>query len=438
MTRLAQYIEAAESDKTRRSYASAIRHYEVEWKGFLPSTADAIARYLADHAATLAINTLRQRLAALSRWHTDQGFPDPTKSALVRQVLKGIRSIHSVPEKRARPLELAVLQQVDQWLDTAINHAQQSGDRAALLRHMRDRSLMLLGFWRGFRSDELVNLRVENIEVTPGQGMACYLGRSKGDRQHQGRVFSCPALTRLCPVTAFNAWVSLAGLTEGPVFRKIDRWGHVADESLHANSLIPLLRSLFAESGVESPEGYSSHSMRRGFAGWARASGWDIKELMEYVGWKDVKSAMRYLEASDSSLQARFEQGLAALAPPAHLLPPPLLLVTKQAGVAHPPTEETMSVAVLRVTMTLTRFSKQSRGLARGHRLIERTCFERFAMQRLNTEGSLYELTIPHLSRDALDEVIAALLDDMYRVAEDNQCLLETSFHEPATDSHWD
>jgi hypothetical protein len=297
---------------------------------------------------------------------------------------------------------------------------------------------MLLGFWRGFRSDDLVNLRVENIEVTPGQGMACYLGRSKGDRQHQGRVFSCPALTRLCPVTAFNAWVSLAGLTEGPVFRKIDRWGHVAEESLHVNSLIPLLRSLFVESGVESPEEYSSHSMRRGFAGWARASGWDIKELMEYVGWKDVKSAMRYLEASDSSLQARFEQGLAALAPPAHLLPPPLRLVTEQAGVAHPPTEETVSVAVLRVTMTLARFSKQSRGLARGHRLIEQTCFERFAMQRLNTEGTLYELTIPHLSRDALDEVIAALLDDMYRVAEDNQCLLETSFHEPATDSHWD
>lgn len=46
----------------------------------------------------------------------------------------------------------------------------------------RNRSLMLLGFWRGFRSDELVNLRVENIEVTPGQGMACYLGRTKGDR----------------------------------------------------------------------------------------------------------------------------------------------------------------------------------------------------------------------------------------------------------------
>ena len=88
--------------------------------------------------------------------------------------------------------------------------------------------------------------------------------------------------------------------------------------------------------------------------------------------------------------------------------------------------------------MTLARFSKQSRGLARGHRLIEQACFERFAMQRLNTEGTLYELAIPYQSRDALDETIAALLDDMYRIAEDNQCLLEASFHERATDSHWD
>ena len=436
MNRVVDYIEAAERDNTRRSYASAIRHFEIEWKGLLPSTADAIARYLADYAPTLAINTLRQRLAALSRWHADQGFADPTKSPLVRQVLKGIRSIHAVPEKRARPLELAVLQQIDQWLDVTIGNAQRSGDRPALLRQTRNRSLMLLGFWRGFRSDELVNLRVENIEVTPGQGMACYLGRTKGDRQLQGRVFKCPALSRLCPVTAFNAWIDLAGLTEGPVFRKIDRWGNVADESLHADSLIPLLRSLFAEAGVESPEEYSSHSLRRGFAGWTRASGWDIKELMEYVGWKDVKSAMRYLDASDSSLQARFEQGLTALAPAVPQLLP--LLLTEQIEAPRPPAEGTTPMAVLRVTLVLARFSKQSRGLARGHRLIEQTCFERFAMQRLNTEGTLYELAVPYLSRDLLDEVIATLLDDMYRIAEDNQCLLETSFHEPATDTYWD
>jgi integrase len=304
MNRLDQYIEAAERDNTRRSYASAIRHFEVEWKGLLPSTPDAIARYLADHAATLAINTLRQRLAALSRWHADQGFPDPTKSPLGAPGSQRHSLLHACQKNAHAPWSWRYSSRSISGSKPLLPTPQRSGDRPGLLRHTRNRSLMLLGFWRGFRSDELVNLRVENIEVTPGQGMTCYLGRSKGDRQLQGRVFKCPALSRLCPVTAFNAWVDLAGLSEGPVFRKIDRWGHVAEESLHANSLIPLLRSLFAEAGVESPEEYSSHSMRRGFAGWARASGWDIKELMEYVGWKDVKSAMRYLDASDSSLQA--------------------------------------------------------------------------------------------------------------------------------------
>ena len=205
MSRIAQYIEAAERDNTRRSYAAAIRHFEVEWKGLLPTTADATSRYLADHAATLAISTLRQRLAALSRWHVDHGFTDPTKAPLVRQVLKGIRSIHSVAEKRARPLEIDVVQQVDQWLEVAIGNAKRGDDRSALLRHTRNRSLLLLGFWRGFRSDELVNLRVEKVEVSPGEGLSCYLSRSKGDRQMLGRVYKCPALSRLCPVTAFNA-----------------------------------------------------------------------------------------------------------------------------------------------------------------------------------------------------------------------------------------
>ena len=437
MSRVDQYIEAAERENTRRSYAAAIRHFEVEWKGLLPATGNVISRYLADHAGALAINTLRQRLAALSRWHVDHGFADPTKAPLVRQVLKGIRSVHPSAEKRARPLELEVVQQTDQWLEMAIGNAQRCKDRSALLRHTRNRSLLLLGFWRGFRSDELVNLQVENVDVSPGEGLSCYLSRSKGDRQMQGRIDMCPALTRLCPVSAFVDWVSLAGLTQGPVFRKIDRWGRISGEGLHTNSLIPLLRNLLADAGVADSEGYSSHSMRRGFAGWARASGWDIKELMEYVGWRDVKSAMRYLDVSGATLQARFEEGLAALGPGDQSVSPSMDASTEQPMVPCLPVTAAQ-VAILSATVSLVRFSPQSRGLTRGRRLIEQTCFERYAMRRLNAEGTRYELRVPYESRDALEEEIAALLDDMYRIAEDNQCLLETTLHEPATDTYWD
>lgn len=82
-------------------------------------------------------------------------------------------------------------------------------------------------------------------------------------------------------MAAVEAWLAGSQLTEGPLFRKIDRWGQIATNGLQPNSLIPLLRRLFADAGIENSEEYSSHSLRRGFAGWARSSGWDIKELME-------------------------------------------------------------------------------------------------------------------------------------------------------------
>lgn len=313
MSQLETYLEAANRENTRRSYASAVRHFEVEWKGLLPATAEMIARYLADHAAALSPNTLQHRLAALSRWHTDHGFPDPTKAPIVRQVLRGIRTLHPMREKQAKPLQLDILQRVDLSLRQAAAAERAKGDRAGELRHVRDRALLLLGFWRGFRADELVRLRIEHIDVAHGEGLTCFLPRSKGDRNAEGRTFRCPALSRLCPVSAYEAWLASSGLASGPAFRAIDRWGHVASGGLAASSVIPMLRRIFASAGVTGSDQYSSHSLRRGFAGWANANSWDIKELMEYVGWRDIKSAVRYLDASPEELRARFERGLPAM-----------------------------------------------------------------------------------------------------------------------------
>ena len=167
---LDRYLEAATRENTRRSYASALRHFEVEWGGHLPATSDSVARYLADHATQLANTTLRQRLAALAHWHREHGFVDPTRAPLVRRVLKGIQTLHPSIENQAEPLQLARLAQVDDWLATAIEAAREHGDRANELRHLRDRSLILLGFWRGFRGDELIRVQVEHLRLIPGEG----------------------------------------------------------------------------------------------------------------------------------------------------------------------------------------------------------------------------------------------------------------------------
>lgn len=308
---LETYLQAAQRENTQRSYASAVRHFEVTWGGLLPATTQSVANYLVAHATTLSINTLRQRLAALSHWHQTHGFPDPTAAAVVKKTLKGIQALHPAREKRAEPLQLTAVARVTDWLDAAIAAAELRGDGADALRCRRDRAMLLLGFWRGFRVDELVSLLTEHVVVVPGQGMTCFLARSKTDRQLAGTTYRVPALSRWCPVTATLDWIGHAGLSAGPLFRGVSRSGALGTAALHRNSVVPLLRKLFARAGLDSPEAYSGHSLRRGFAGWANANGWDVKALMEYVGWKDVHSALRYIDGHDPFAQARIERGLA-------------------------------------------------------------------------------------------------------------------------------
>nr|WP_079235587.1 MULTISPECIES: site-specific integrase [Pseudomonas] len=235
--------------------------------------------------------------AALAQWHVSQGFPDPTKTPLVRQVLKGIRTLHPRQEKQAEPLQLRQLEQCVLWLERTGDQARAEDDWPRMLRCWRDRALILIGFWRAFRSDELCRLRVEHIQVRPGEGMQLFLPWSKGDRDNQGQTFSAPALARLCPVQAYVDWISLAGIARGPVFRGVDRWGHLGEQGLHPNSVVPLMRAVLQAAGLPA-ELYSSHSLRRGFATWATRSGWDLKALMQYVGWSDGQSALRYVEST--------------------------------------------------------------------------------------------------------------------------------------------
>jgi integrase len=288
-----RYLQAARRESTTRRYQQALAHYEVAWGGFLPASSDSILRYLAENAG-LSISTLRGHLAALARWHQNHGFADPTKAPQVRDVLRGIQALHPRQVKQAEPLQLQELE----LCVTALQREEASPDLPVRLRAGRDRALLLLGFWRGFRSDDLCRLRIETNQLLPGEGLSLFLSSSKTDREHQGRTVSVPALKRLCPVQAYEDWLALSQLQAGPVFCSIDRWGHLAPTALHPYSVSRVLRRALTRGGV-SGERYSGHSLRRGFATWATRNQWSPKDLMEYVGWRDVHTAMRYVDANE-------------------------------------------------------------------------------------------------------------------------------------------
>lgn len=71
-----RFLAAATSDNTRRTYRSAIRHFQA-WGGVLPCDEAAVIRYLLAFAPVLNPRTLALRLTALAQWHRYQGFTDP-------------------------------------------------------------------------------------------------------------------------------------------------------------------------------------------------------------------------------------------------------------------------------------------------------------------------------------------------------------------------
>ena len=239
-------------------------------------------------------------MAALSQWHQTQGFVDPAKAPQVKKVLKGIRALHPAPVKKAKPLNVSVLETLDLHLNETIAH----GDMLTSRRALRDRALIWVGFWRGFRSDELVRLRIEHIQTRSGTELSAYLPHSKGDRSYQGKYYVLPKLNALCPAKALSTWKEALGENTGPVFRKIDRWGAIHQPPLNAGSVSGVLKRSLASAGIDNAQAFSSHSLRRGFAHWAASNQWDVNELMQYVGWQDARSALSYL----TTMQHRLPQ----------------------------------------------------------------------------------------------------------------------------------
>ena len=417
-----RYIEAATRANTRKAYRAAVHDFEVEWGGFLPATADSVARYLVDRANQQSLNTLKQRLAGLAQWHMDQGFPDPTKAPHVRKVLKSIRELHPVHEKQARPLQIEQLTSLIQWMETQLVVIPTNSPQ--YLRLLRDRALVLLGFWRGFRSDELCRVQVEHISIMPGQGIELYLPRSKSDRAALGATYRTPALQQLCPVDACQQWLAASGLTQGPLFRRIDRWGSCSATGLHVNSVIPLLRDLFVHAGVPLPNSYSSHSLRRGFATWAYGAGWDVKALMEYVGCKDLKSAMRYVEVA-APFDRAFPIPVAAQ----------MSIAVSQSGFVDTP-QWPYTVVDLYLQIETYHVKHSNRKNAREH--IERICLKTHDMRCLNRDQGHYRLVIHHESSAHLDGITRDLFTEMQHIADSHHCFIEAHCVERTTGKRWD
>ncbi len=132
------------------------------------------------------------------------------------------------------------------------------------LINIRNKALLLIGYFGAFRRSELVSLRWEHVEFV-SEGLLIQLGRSKTDQSGEGFLCAIPfGPAHYCPVRALLDWREASGQYEGALFRRITREGKVLSSALCAAHWNRQLKRLAHQAKLPNADQISSHSLRRG------------------------------------------------------------------------------------------------------------------------------------------------------------------------------
>jgi len=287
----ADFAKASKAKATQDAYASDFRIFD-SWcrpRGLraLPATAESVCAFLADEAAAgKRASTLGRRLAAVRYFHRAASYETPTNDEKVKAVLSGIRrTIGAAPvRKKAATADIVIAM----------------APTAATLRDLRNRAIILLGFAGAFRRSELVGLDVGDVQVTR-DGLVVTIQRSKTDQLGEGQKVGIPRGRHAgtCPVKALAAWLELAGIADGPIFRGVDRHGRILPGRLTAQSVRLVVQRVAEAAGLD-PAQFAGHSLRAGLATSAAMAGAEERDIMRQTRHTSVVVARRYIR--DGSL----------------------------------------------------------------------------------------------------------------------------------------
>ncbi|RUW86361.1 integrase, partial [Mesorhizobium sp. M8A.F.Ca.ET.023.01.1.1] len=211
-----------------------------------------------------APSTVRRRLSSwstLTKWRGLKGtFNAPGLQSAVKL------AVRASARPRGRKSRKAVTADV---LATLLKAC--AGDR---LVDVRDRALLLTAFASGGRRrSEVAGLRVEQlrdedpVSLDPkdpdSEKLPClsiHLGRTK-TTQADTDAF---VLLIGRPVSTMKDWLARAGITEGAVFRGIDRGGNLEPRALTPQAVNMILKRRAAAAGLDA-QLFSAHGLRAGY-----------------------------------------------------------------------------------------------------------------------------------------------------------------------------
>jgi integrase len=306
-----RYISAARAANTLRGYRSDWNEFTAwcdrERVDPLPAAASTISGYLTMLAGAGArVGTMSRRLSAIRFAHRTADWPDPTENARVLAVWEGIRRTHAAPPDQAAPLMPPELWDVLDACPTTRIWKTRGRASEPDLTGSRDRALLLVGFVAALRRSEISALDVADVRDHTN-GLVLSIRRSKTNQtgaQDELVVLPRSANPRRCPVTVLRHWTDLAGITDGPLFRPVNKGNRALPRRLSTGSVNDIVQAAVRRAGLDDPDaeseagdrgGYSAHSLRAGFVTYAHTRGASDRAIAHQTRHRSLSSVGTYV-----------------------------------------------------------------------------------------------------------------------------------------------
>jgi integrase len=284
------YIQAAKSPVTLRAYRTDFEDFtrfcQEHDLPHLLATPTTVALYIADRAGSLGSATITRRLTSITKAHQAAGFeasPSSSHHFVVSEPLKGIRRSIGTAQEGKDPL-----------LTSDIHRIVASCPETLL--GLRDRALVLVGFAGAFRRFELAAIDFSHLSFTKG-GLVIDLRRSKTDQEAVGHKVCIPFGTdeATCPVRALRHWLADSGITAGPAFRGVNRYGKPSRRGLHKDCVGWIVKRAATSRASIKPEPLGGHSLRSGCVTQAAMNGVSELNIMRQTVHKSTEVLARYI-----------------------------------------------------------------------------------------------------------------------------------------------
>jgi len=276
-------INSLPAKASQESYEYAIDEF-ISWYCSEPRLAfnrTVVLRYRYSlEQRNLAPSTINVRLAAVRRLAyeaSDSGLLSPELAAGIARV-KGAKRLGG---------------RIGNWLTADQGKALLQGSRSETLRGKRDQAILAVLLSCGLRRAEIVAIRIEDLQLREEHWVIADL---IGKGRHV-RTVPMPAWVK----KAVDEWTTSAGISEGVIFRRINRMGKVWGPGITSKTIWHVVKAAAKRGGFQN---LAPHDLRRTCARLCHLAGGELEQIQFLLGHVSVLTTERYLGSKQKLREA--------------------------------------------------------------------------------------------------------------------------------------